>query len=311
MKLDFVKGHMGGNRIVLLYGDQVPNKQELEVAKVLDPLYLSGHQLGILYPPKGEGNLSVKIVELSQEFLTACGGLTQVLGKALIESKIGNHFGIKLQEPTTNVLLETDAGLTKIKIDITNKKVKRIVTSMDKFVEELYNTGVESIDLQGIKAMKVGKFFVLNGDKVKEKYPYVNFERMDEVTKNLLVKLQKIFQKKTNLPNEDFALYDWNPIFSGDIRAVFPHSIPDGHIEPACGTGTVAIGLGCLESGELKDNKDFQNGRIELQLETGGNLSLGGPDKTKLELFCEEEKLVKASFSHSLVELTASGVVYF
>jgi len=307
MKLDFVKGHMGGNTIILLYGDQIPNKQELEVAKVLDRVYLSGQEVGFLYPPKGEGNLSVKIVGLSRQFITACGGLTQVLGKALIETKIGNHFGIKIQEPKTNVLLETDAGLTEIKIDIANKKVKRIVTNMDKFVEELYNSGVESIDLQGIKAMKVGKFLVLNGDKVKEKYSYVNFERMDEITKNLLVKLQKVFQKKTNRPNGDFALYDWNSISPGGLRAVFPHNIPNGHIEPACGTGTVAIGLGCLESGEL--NKDFQNGRIELQLETGGDLNLGGPDKTELELFCEGGKLMRASFSHSLVELTASGVV--
>jgi len=45
----FIKGHMGGNEIVLLYGHEIPKDRELEVSlSVLAPPYVRGHQAGLL-----------------------------------------------------------------------------------------------------------------------------------------------------------------------------------------------------------------------------------------------------------------------
>ena len=43
MKLDFVKGHMGGNTIIFLNGAQIPKGRELEISlELLKKRYLGG-----------------------------------------------------------------------------------------------------------------------------------------------------------------------------------------------------------------------------------------------------------------------------
>jgi len=305
MQVDFIKGHMGGNIIVFLYGEQIPKGREVEVAlEVLEPLSISGHETGILYPPQNGGNLMVKIIGFSsRRFIPMCGGLTQVLGKLLIETRLGQYFKITVQEPVTTVLLETDGGLVEIKVEVSNKRAKRVLTNMRAFVEKCYNEGVYPVDLQGVKAMRVGNVLVLNGDDLKERYPEVDFEKMDELTKQRLVKLQEEFNLQKHMPvkNVDFALYDWNPKFSGDARVVFPHNIRANHIEPACGTGTVAVGIAMLAKGEIKGEE------IRIQFESGKGPAIGGPELSYLELKCKEGKVKEAYFSHNRIELTAMG----
>ena len=36
-RIDFIKGHMGGDEVVLLYGDQMPKGREYEVAEQYVP----------------------------------------------------------------------------------------------------------------------------------------------------------------------------------------------------------------------------------------------------------------------------------
>ena len=49
-KIDFIKGHMVGNEIILLYGCQLPNGKEIEVAlQVLGPPNIKGDQAGLFY----------------------------------------------------------------------------------------------------------------------------------------------------------------------------------------------------------------------------------------------------------------------
>ena len=60
MKYDFIRGHMGGNIIVLLHGNQFQPAQELEQAvKILGPHYLAGHEAGLLYASAGGADLAV------------------------------------------------------------------------------------------------------------------------------------------------------------------------------------------------------------------------------------------------------------
>ena len=124
MELDYLKGHMGNNVIIFIYGDQVPEGKEVGIAlELLEPNRVSGHEVGILYPPKQGGDLKTKIVGFTtRDFITACGGLTQVLGKAMVENHLKEPFRLPVQGPKTKILLETDSGLTEITVEMEGGK---------------------------------------------------------------------------------------------------------------------------------------------------------------------------------------------
>lgn len=309
-ELDFIKGHMGGNEIVLLYGEQIPKGRELKIALLtLEAPYIRGHEVGILYNPEGKGDINVKIIGFSsRRFITACGGMTQVLGKAIVETEIAKHFGITINEPITEVMLETDGGLVPLKIEVKNGKCKKVWTNMKSFVEECYSLGVHNINIGNVNCMRVGKFLVVNSDEVKQVYSDFNPKAMDERSLNILVELQKEFnrQKFLEFESADFALYDLHPKHKGNARAVFPHGIPRGHIEPSCGTGSVAIGIAMLEHDEIQTSNDS----AKLLLETGGDITLGGPEISELLMEVKDGKVVDAFFSHNMVEILAVGKIY-
>jgi len=116
IRLNFVKGHMGGNTIVLLHGSQMEKNRELETAlDVLSTEYLSCHEAGILCLPEKKGDLKVKIVgHASKHFISACGGMTQVLGHALVKTDVGKPYGIRVTNSKRNIMLETDGGIEKL-----------------------------------------------------------------------------------------------------------------------------------------------------------------------------------------------------
>lgn len=106
------------------------------------------------------------------------------------------------------------------------------------------------------------------------------------------------------------SLYDWNPERGGDLRVLFPHQPMKGHIEPACGTGSLSAGVALFESGDLRQRMgQIGSNCWDLCLESGGGPSLGGPDRTQLWLESNGSRLTGASFTHSFVEITAWGKV--
>ncbi len=312
MQLDFVKGHMGGNTILLLYGEQLPPGRELELSvKALGPNHLWCHEGGILYPSAGEAALKVKISEPTlPSFISACGGMTQVLGKALVETDVGDHFGIKIGDPLTGIDVETDAGLTGLEIHTLGNRVLRTVTDMRAFLSECREKGVQSWKLRGVEIYQVGVVLVANADRIRAAHPGVDFANWDAFTKELLSEIQNEFHKKTGARDYYFTLYDWNPERSGDLRVFFPHCIPQDYYEPACGTGSIALGAALFFSGELAQRQALQEGIVNLKLESGGSFGLGGPDITEIFLEISGGELTGASFTHSLVEITATGKVY-
>lgn len=311
MQLDFIKGHMGGNTILLLYGEQLPAGRELGLSvKALGANYLWCHECGILYRADSGADLKIKISEPTlPSFISACGGMTQVLGKALVETDLGDHFKIKIEEPVTRVVIETEAGLTSLDIHVAGGKVQRIITDMGAFLNECREKGIASRVLEGIEACQVGVVLVANADKIKETYPAVDFVRWDSSTRDLLSRIQDEFHQKTGECDYYFVLYDWNPERSGDLRVLFPHCIPQNYFEPACGTGSIALGAALLFSGELQQRRGLREGIVKLKLEAGGSIQLGGPDTTELFLYVAGGELAGASFSHSLVKITATGQV--
>jgi diaminopimelate epimerase len=133
---------------------------------------------------------------------------------------------------------------------------------------------------------------------------------MDPFSVEVLSNLQSKYQEATGTSNLHFCLYDNRTEKEGRLRAVYPHSVQEGHIEPACGTGSVALAMALLMTDEgqrlgLSDGKS-----INVTLETGGKPVLGGPDETTVVISIEEDSRIKATFSHSLVEITSQGVVF-
>lgn len=313
MQLDFIKGHMGGNRIVLLYGEQLPVGRELELSvKVLEQNYLWSHEAGILYPSPGGAGLRIKISEPTlPSFISACGGMTQVLGKALVETKWGEYFQIEIREPVTEVALETDAGPTRLEIHTAGGKALRTITDMRAFLGECLEIGIRSWKLKDVEVTQAGVVMVVNADKIREVYPRVNFNGWDAQTRELLTEMQNEFHEKTGQREYYLTLYDWNSERGGDLRVLFPHCIPQNFIEPSCGTGSVALGVALVASGELERSRGRPDGQIKLKLEAGGSIELGGPDITELFLEFNGGELTGASFSHSLVEITVTGKVHY
>jgi diaminopimelate epimerase len=302
--VDFVKGHMGGNEIILLDGRQIPEQRFVDVAlTLLDRPNIGADQAAFFSPSSVQNRLRVKIVgRSSRKFISMCGGMTQVLGRALLETDFAERFNGSIGEPTSEITLETDCGPVLLKIESLNGRFSKTRTDMKAFVDECYDLGIHPVRLGEVDAMKVGDFLVLNGDEARKLDANLDFERMDEKSLKSLIEIQRTFNEGASRKSLDFALYDLHPEHGGNVRAVFPHNIPGDHIEPACGTGTVAIGLAMLQLGQIGDN-----GVTRLLLETGGGPTIGGPDITELKLTTENGKAVGAAFNHSLVEVLATG----
>ena len=202
MKLDFVKGHMGGNTIIFLNGAQIPKGRELEISlELLKRDTWAGDESTILYPPQGEGDLKVKISEpASGEFIGACGGMTQVLGKVLFETPVGASLGITARKPVTPVILETDNGLTEIEVSFSESRVEKVVTDMTSFVRKCYQHGVHPMEICGVKVMRVGEFMAVNGDRIKDVCPAADVEKLDAETRRILINVQKEFMEQTKEP---------------------------------------------------------------------------------------------------------------
>jgi len=322
VKIDFIKAHAGWDEIVFLYGNQVLAGKELEVGlSLLKRPSLRGTEVGILYDPEEGGDIKVKIVDAtSNDFISMCGGLTQALGKAVVETDIGRRYKIKIREPVTELLLETEAGLVPIRVDVSNGMARKITTNMQSYVKECYRHGVRGVKAGNINAVGVGfsppqmEFLVLNVDKLKKEYPEVNFWGKDRFDLDVLKELYEYFIEEESL-EESFlygALYDMHPEDDGDARVIF-RFLPtmyyqEEDYEEACGTGTTAVGVAMLENGELNVN----DGVAEILFEVGSKSIVGKLQqvKTRLKMRIDNGKVVDAEFSHSLIEIIACGEVH-
>mgnify|MGYP006285990841 CR=1 FL=1 len=248
-EVSFVKGHMGGNEIVLVPRREFPRGTELSAGlTVLEPNSVGGDQLGLLYEGTEGSDLRAKIIDRhSQNYIQICGGLTQVLGRALYEGGLLERFDLGLPGGPDELGLETDIGVFAISLEPGG-----VVTSeMDPFLDYVYNLGVESGRVSGVLSYRVGDFFVAFESEIKTNFPEVSLDRLDDATKEVLVELQRNFSRKftPGKDNRDFAVLGAPEIGSNRGRLIFPHRISEGLIEPACGTGTIAAAIGLVEEG--------------------------------------------------------------
>ncbi len=305
--IPFLKGHMGGNEIILAPRRVFPKESELELGlKVMEPPHIGGDQLGLLYEGSENSHLRARIIDLnSRDYLPMCGGLTQVLGKAHRDINLPELFKLNFPEPGKDFFLET--GLDTF--SISNDDGGSVITDMSPFVEAIYDKGVEAGKVRGVQSFRVGDFFVTFVEEIIKKFPDASFNPLDQPTKRTLIELQDEFQREfaTGKKNRDFAVVGKpEEDSSSDGRLIFPHNLSEGLIEPACGTGTIAVAIGMIERGSI-----IGSGNLKLRFESGGKENyIGGPDTTEVVLKVESGRVKGAQLSHSQVEVLAAGKLY-
>ena len=250
----------------------------------------------------------MKIIGSCHRTLTMCGGLSQVFGRFAAEGWFGERLPLEVREPLSTFTLETEAGLVPIEVSIKGGKVTQVTTRMNCFVDELYRDGVHPLNLLGVRAYRVGKVLVVNADEVQRMSPVADVAQLDEKARTALIDLQDRFLSDNCIRGEksveDFALYDLHPERGGDARIVFPHNLRAMYVEPSCGTGSVAAAIAVCEDAGLTDRT------MEISFESGGLLSLGGPEITHVRLVARQGRIREASFHHSVVEPIAEGRVW-
>lgn len=311
-RIRFIKGHMGGNEIILLYGSQLDKTMNVKrVLPLLNPPHIRADQVGWLIGSANTNELKVKIVDRSyRDYLEMCGGLTQVLGKAIAETDLTDYYDLRLDSNRTIIDLKTAVGSVPLEISTGQDSATVTYTNMNQFVKRCYQQGVEATSLANTKVTKVSSFLVVQGEELSKNFPEADLSRMErDKTRHPLLKIQTAFSGKyldEHETNADYSVFD---LKSSDQtgRLIFPHHISTGHVEPACGTGTIAVGIAMAEQNLLPPDKK----KIKLTFEAGGEgRSIGGPDSSTLILSIEEGKITDAAFSHSRVELLAQGQVH-
>ena len=302
----FVLGHMGGNRIVLLDGKAVEGEGRLEAAlRALGDFGLKGHQAGWLLEPRDGGTVRLRIVSFSwRDFIPACGGLTQVLGKALWETTLGRrHRGRAPRvDEGTRVLLETDGGPVEVLVEVEENRVQGCTTDMASFVERAHAMGIHALKAGPAGLWRVGDYLVIDGDALTAEEPELRFERMGKACRNRLPELQALFLQETGLDTKNVALFDRKGKGAGGLRSLFPHDVTVDHVEASCGTGSTALALALHAMGEGPADGRFV-------FECGGAPRLGGPDHLAVQLEMDGAVVTGASFRHDNVEIVAEGVI--
>lgn len=308
LEVPFIKGHMGGNTIAILPGADFPEEGLLgNVLVALQDTYLGCHEAGLVYPSHAPDRLRLRIVgRSSRRFITACGGLTQVLGAAIGSGMLAEVMGFGPCGPS-RVVLETEAGEVPLSIERCGGKV-RTQTDMTPFLEEIRRSGVEEIRLEETRAVRAGKFLVVCADDLLDRFGTGDVVALAPRVRLALTEIQSQFLARYPQASLDFAVYDLHPVRPGNLgRLVFPHWLPEGHVEPACGTGTIAVCAVLAFLGKLSESAASDG--LEVGFESGGGPDLGGPDTTTAVMELAGGEIKSIRFSHSFVELTSRGKV--
>jgi hypothetical protein len=304
--VDFVKGQMGGDEVILLDGRQIPKRYRPSSARsVLMTPSLRGREVGLLYPPLNGGDIRVKIYELSSRgCIPMCGGLTQVLGKALSETTLARRFHIRLRRPRSVVMLETDSGVIPIHIAFRGGRVAKIITEMGNYVEKCYEWGRQEIDFRGVPVERLGLFYFVDLDRLAEKYPGVDFTRNNPASLGFFedlrmeIEAERIYGvvKGVSVPGHMEAAF----------RFVPPDTLALGGEEFACGTGSTTAAVNELLHSRLPiDGRG--HGHLSLRLLSRGMLPVD--QRTEVEVEVRDGHATNAWFSHNFVEVIAEGKV--
>lgn len=316
MNIDFVKGHCGWDTVTLVPTGQIPSAQELEAAlKILSPPISGGLEMGFLERTKGQNEIRLRIVASTQkDWIPMCGGMTQVLGKALIETQFRDYFSINIDSTLVQVRLITPSSVVPIEISLKkNRTVESVRSVMDEYCSYLYDTGVEPLSFLGVDLLRVGDFAVIDILSLESQYPDEDFTRRDLGSHlDIVNELLGEFEKHRDLRGVYGMLFDHRATQSGRFR-IFSRFVSDDMVaadipyEFQCGTGTIAVGVALAHLGLLPFE---DSGSLLFEW---GNPSVThdpyGIRTTQLDIRLDGQTITHSSFMHSVVELNAEGTL--
>jgi hypothetical protein len=303
--IDFVKGHMGGDEVILLDGRQIPKQYgPSRVRSVLMAPGLRGREVGLLYPPRRGGDIRVRIYELSSKGrIPMCGGLTQVLGRVLAETNLAKKFSIRLKGPQAVIRLETDSGIIPIHITCHGRSIK-VRTEMGNYVGKCYGWGRQEIDFKGLSVERLGLFYFVDYDHLAGKYPGIDFTRnspqslavFEELRSECGVERVYGVVKRAKRP--------------GYMEAAFRFAPPDALAlegeEFACGTGSTTAAVYELFHNRLPIDRRG-HGHLSLRLLNRGIMPVD--QRTDVDVEVHRGHATNAWFSHNYVRLIAKGQI--
>jgi len=313
--LYYLKGHCGWDVMSLLLAEEIPPAEQLDTAlKVIGPPVDGGIEVGLLGRTTTPGDIRLRITDSStRKWLTMCGGMTQVIGKALIETRLREYFGIDTAASVVNVRLITDACVIPLTIELSAGKAVRVTSHMESYLDLTYSIGVRPIELSGVRALDVGEYLLIRVQDLEAAHPGIEFTRRDpgphvDIVNDLLRQCAAIHQRPAGL---NAILYDDRPEGPGQFR-LFPRFLEATAAripyEFQCGTGTVVACIALAHAGMLP----FAGERGELIFEWGSQRVTPDPYGIRLsraQIAREGKRVTRASFSHSVIEIVMEGQV--
>src|SRR5882724_5926751 len=268
--LYYLKGHCGWDVLSLLLAEEIPRAEQLDTAlKVIDPPIDGGIEVGLLGRTATPGDIRLRITDTStRKWLTMCGGMTQVIGKALIETRLRDYFAIDTAAPVVNVRLITDACVIPMAIEVSAGKAVRVTSHMESYLDLTYSIGVRPIELSGVRALDVGEYLLIRVQDLEAAHPGIEFTRRDPGPHLDIINesLRQYGAKHRRSAGDLAILYDDRPEGPGQFR-LFPRFLDATAAripyEFQCGTGTVATAVALAHTGRLP----FAGERGELLIE--------------------------------------------
>jgi hypothetical protein len=312
--LDFVKGHCGWDAVTLLPEGQIPASEELDAAlEIVSAPLDGGLEVGWLGSGDRADEIRVRMVSsTAKDWIPMCGGMTQVIGKALIETFLRDRFGIEVRHPTVNVKLLTTSGEIPLRIEVRQGKAISVTTTMDNYLSLLYRDGIERLCLEGVDLLRVGTYAVIDMALLERSHRTLDFTRRDfgphlDVVHEVL----RAFRRHLGTSGVNGMLYDARPDGPGHFR-VFPRFYSDDLAaarlpwEFQCGTGGIAVAVALTHQGHIP----VARGAGKVILEWGSCRATPDPygiRTSTLTLAAAGSVLTRAAFTHSVVEILAEG----
>lgn len=312
--IDFVMGHCGWDALTLLPDGQIVPEDELAAAlRILDSPMQGGLEVGFLGKADEPNTVSMRMVSSTQrDWIPMCGGMTQVVGKALVESFLRDRLAIDVTSPETRVRLITPSGEIPIDIGIDQGRVRRVVTRMRHYVGFLAKLGIEEMTIADVPVIRVGEFAVIDIAALQTAFPGLDFtDRRFGPALDAVNGVLAEFGRHTGQAGVNGMLYDDAAEDGGDFR-VYPRFVSDDMAaarcpwEFQCGTGSVAVALGLHRRGRI----GADTGQVVFEW---GNRHVTpdpyGVRRSIIEITTAGGEVTDAAFSHSHVEILAQGAL--
>jgi hypothetical protein len=313
-QVSFVKGHCGWDTVTLVPEGQIPPEQELACAlKIVSAPIDGGLEVGFLGFGKHPYELSLRMVSsTARDWIAMCGGMTQVIGKALIETFLRGHFGIDATKPRLSFDLQTLSGRIPIGIETEGGKVVGVTTMMDRYLDHAYERGIEPMRLLDVPLLRVGEYAVLDLMDLEAAHPALDFTQRDfGPALDIVHQILRAFADHMGTKGVVGMMFDERPEGPGHFR-VFPRFYSEDLAaarlpwEFQCGTGSIAVAIALA----THDRLPSQAAEGDVIFEWGSYAATPDPygiRTSRLQLEMNEARLTKAAFSHSVIEILAEG----